>query len=242
MHKSNIDFWAFLCKGRCIVENYKILIVEDDEVIASSMEKYLTKWGYEIYCVNDFANVVKEVSKFSPELILLDIMLPFYNGFYWCSEIRKFSKVPIIFISSANQNMDIVMAMDMGGDDFIAKPFDLSVLRAKVSALIRRSYSFKSNMNLMEYHGVFLNLGDAKVTYKDQCVELTKNEFKILQMLMENGGEIVTRESLMIRLWDSDCFVDDNTLTVNITRIRKKLKELGADDFIKTKKGIGYYL
>lgn len=223
-------------------KKYKILIIEDDEIISSSIEDYLRKWEYDVKRVKNFKNILEEVSNFQPELILLDVMLPFYNGFYWCNEIRKFSKVPIIFISSVDQNMNIVMAMDMGGDDFIGKPFDLSVLRAKVTALIRRTYSFKGNINIVEYNKLVLNLNDATINYGDERSELTKNEFKILQLLMENQGHIVARDTLMNRLWDSDCFIDDNTLTVNITRIRRKLKEIGLDNFIKTKKGLGYYL
>lgn len=224
------------------MEKYKLLIIEDDEIISSSIKDYLAKWGYDVKDAKDFNNIIAEVYDFQPELILLDVMLPYYNGFHWCSEIRKFSKVPIIFISSADENMNIVMAMDMGGDDFIGKPFELSVLRAKITALIRRTYSFKVNMNIMEYNKLVLNLNDATISYDGKIVELTKNEFKILQLLMENQGNIVARGMLMNRLWDSECFIDDNTLTVNITRIRRKLKEIGLDNFIKTKKGLGYYL
>lgn len=224
------------------MDKYKLLIIEDDEIISSSIKDYLVKWGYDVKSAKDFNNIIAEVSDFQPELILLDVMLPYYNGFHWCNEIRKFSKVPIIFISSADENMNIVMAMDMGGDDFIGKPFELSVLRAKITALIRRTYSFKVNMNIMEYNKLVLNLNDATISYDGKIVELTKNEFKILQLLMENQGNIVARDMLMNRLWDSECFIDDNTLTVNITRIRRKLKEIGLDNFIKTKKGLGYYL
>lgn len=224
------------------MDKYKLLIIEDDEIISSSIKDYLVKWGYDVKSAKDFNNIIAEVSDFQPELILLDVMLPYYNGFHWCNEIRKFSKVPIIFISSTDENMNIVMAMDMGGDDFIGKPFELSVLRAKITALIRRTYSFKVNMNIMEYNKLVLNLNDATISYDGKIVELTKNEFKILQLLMENQGNIVARDMLMNRLWDSECFIDDNTLTVNITRIRRKLKEIGLDNFIKTKKGLGYYL
>lgn len=224
------------------MNKYKILIVEDDFTIAESIKKHLEKWDYEVEYVKDFKNIIKAISEFSPELILLDIMLPFYNGFYWCSEIRKISKVPIVFISSADDNMNIVMAMDMGGDDFIAKPFDLTVLAAKVNAIIRRTYSFKGKVNILEYEGLILNIFDAVASYGDKSVELTKNEFKILQLLMDNAGEMVSRDTIMMQLWESDSFIDDNTLTVNITRIRKKLKSIGLDDYIKTKKGMGYYI
>lgn len=167
-------------------------------------------------------------------------MLPFFNGFHWCSEIRKFSKVPVMFISSAQDNMNIVMAMNMGGDDFIAKPFDLNVLTAKVGALLRRTYSFQGQVNIIEHKGVVLNLSDTTLTYKDNKIELTKNDYKILQILMENVGRVVSREDIMQRLWESDNFIDDNTLTVNVTRLRKKLADFGLKDFIVTKKGLGY--
>lgn len=222
------------------MSNYKILIIEDDKTIAESIKKYLEKWEYQVKCVADFREVVSEVTSFKPELILLDITLPFYNGFYWCSEIRKFTKIPIIFISSADDKMNIVMAMDMGGDDFISKPFDLTVLTAKINAILRRSYSFKSCVNVIEHKGIILNLNNAEVSNGDKGMELTKNEFKIMQLLMENAGEIVSRDTIMIHLWDSESFIDDNTLTVNLTRIRKKLSQIGINDYIITKKGIGY--
>ncbi|NLT48667.1 MAG: response regulator transcription factor [Clostridiales bacterium] len=222
------------------MSKYKILIVEDDNVIADSIKKHLEKWEYQVHCVTDFKEVLKDVTSFKPELILLDITLPFYNGFYWCNEIRKLTKVPIIFISSADDKMNIVMAMDMGGDDFIAKPFDLTVLTAKINAMLRRSYSFKTNLNILEHKGVILNLSNAVLSKGENSVELTKNEFKIMKLLMENAGEMVKRDTIMIHLWDSDSFIDDNTLTVNLTRIRKKLSQIGAEDYIETKKGIGY--
>lgn len=180
--------------------------------------------------------------KFDPQLVLLDIGLPFYNGFYWCQEIRKISKVPILFLSSMNDNMNIVMAMNMGGDEFIEKPFDLNVLTAKVQALLRRSYSFQGNGNVLEYEGMILNLNDASFSYKEKNVSLTKNEFRILQMLMENAGKIIARDDIIARLWESDEFIDDNTLTVNVARLRKKIENAGMDNWIRTKKGIGYYL
>jgi DNA-binding response OmpR family regulator len=220
--------------------NYKILIIEDDRTIAESIRKHLEKWEYQVQCVTDFKEVISEVTSFKPELILLDITLPFYNGFYWCNEIRKFTKIPIIFISSADDKMNIVMAMDMGGDDFISKPFDLTVLTAKVNALLRRSYSFKANVNVIEHKGVMLNLSNTKISNGDKSIELTKNEFKIMQLLMENAGEMVSRDTIMIHLWDSESFIDDNTLTVNLTRIRKKLSQIGVNDYITTKKGMGY--
>lgn len=222
------------------MSNYKILIIEDDKIIAESIKNHLEKWEYQVRCVTDFKEVMNDVTNFRPELILLDISLPFYNGFYWCSEIRKFTKIPIIFISSADDKMNIVMAMDMGGDDFISKPFDLTVMTAKINALLRRSYSFKANINIIEYKGVMLNLSNAEISNGDKSIELTKNEFKIMQLLMENAGQVVSRDTIMIHLWDSESFIDDNTLTVNLTRIRKKISQIGIDDYITTKKGMGY--
>jgi two-component system, OmpR family, response regulator protein BraR/BceR len=219
---------------------YKILIVEDDLIIAKSIKTHLLSWGYEVECVEDLKDVMAQFVNYSPQLVLLDISLTFYNGFHWCSEIRKVSKVPIIFISSASDNMNIVMAMNMGGDDFIAKPFDLNVLTSKIQALLRRTYDFSSNSHLLEHKGAILNVSDSTLMYQQNKIELSKNDFKILHILLENKGKTVTRDALMTRLWETDHFIDDNTLTVNVTRIRKKLEEYGLTDFIKTKKGIGY--
>ncbi len=221
---------------------YKILIVEDDMMIAKTLSSHLEKWDYEVRYVKDFKNVMNDFLEFEPQLVLMDIILPLFNGFYWCTEIRKIAKTPIVFLSSASDNMNIVMAMNMGGDDFIEKPFDLNVVTAKVQAMLRRAYSFQGNLNVLEHQGLLLNLIDGIVSYKEKKAELTKNEFKILQVLMEHAGKIVTREELMTALWESDAFVDDNTLTVNVTRLRRKLAELAAVEFIKTKKGIGYII
>ena len=221
---------------------YKILIVEDDNTISEQIGKYLNKWGYETVCAEDFENILQQFISFDPQLVLLDIGLPFYNGYYWCSEIRKISQVPVVFISSASDNMNIVMAMNMGGDDFIMKPFDLEVLLAKVQAILRRTYSFQKQSSVMEYGNVILNLTDMSLLYQGTRVELSKNEFRILQILYEHAGNTVSRENIMKRLWDNECFVDDNTLTVNMNRLRKKLEEMGIHDFILTKKGVGYQL
>ncbi len=219
---------------------YKILIAEDDITIAKLIKEHLCKWDYEAVYISDFKNITEQILHFEPQLILLDVMLPFFNGFYWCGEIRKVTKTPIIFISSASDAMNIVMAMNMGGDDFIAKPFDLNVLVAKVQALIRRTYSFAGQVSVIEHNSAILNLNDTNLLYDNQKIELTKNDFRILQLLMENIGRVVTREEMMEKLWESDSFIDDNTLTVNITRLRKKLDDAGLSDFIKTKKGFGY--
>ncbi|HOA91227.1 MAG: response regulator transcription factor [Bacillota bacterium] len=219
---------------------YRILIVEDDAVIASAMKKGLEVWGYEVECVSDFKNVLSDFARIDPQLVLLDISLPFYNGYHWCGEIRKFSKVPIMFISSASDNMNIVMAMNMGGDDFIAKPFDLNVLTAKVQALLRRTYDFAGTSSLLEHRGAILNVSDGTFTYDGEKVELSRNELKILQVLMENSGKVVSRDTLMVKLWETDSFVDENTLSVNVNRLRRKLESLGLTDFITTRKGLGY--
>lgn len=221
---------------------YKIMLVEDDSVICDEITSLLSRWGYEVRSVVDFTSVTSEFADFSPHLVLMDISLPFYNGYYWCSEIRKLSRTPIMFVSSSSDNINIVMAMNMGGDDFISKPFSPDVLAAKIQALLRRSYDFQPLSSLLEHKGAILNLSDTTLTVGQNKVELTKNEFRILQLLFEKKGCVVPREEIMKRLWNSDCFIDDNTLTVNMTRLRKKLEEAGAVDFISTKKGIGYLL
>ena len=219
---------------------YRILIVEDDMTIAKVLAAHMEKWGYETRCAENFKNIMNDFLDFEPQLLMLDIGLPFFNGFHWCQEIRKVSQVPIMFLSSLDDNMNIVMAMNMGGDEFIEKPFDLNVVTAKVQALLRRTYAFQGSSNLLEHDGIMLNLGDATVLYQDQKVELTKNEFRILQILFERAGKIVSRDEIIERLWDSDEFIDDNTLTVNVARLRKKLESVGRKDMIRTKKGIGY--
>lgn len=221
---------------------YKIMLIEDDMTIANAIADHLLKWGYEAKYITNFQDIKEEVIRFDPHLILLDIYLPFFNGFYWCNEIRQISKVPIVFLSSASDNMNIIMAMNMGGDDFIAKPVDLTVLTAKIQAILRRTYSFQGQLNVMEHKGVVLNLSDMTVTHSGEKVELTKNEFRILQLLMENIGRAITRQGIMERLWENDSFVDDNTLTVNINRLRKKLEDVGVTEYIVTKKGIGYII
>ena len=218
----------------------KVFIVEDDAVIASAVAEHIAAWGYEVRCVTDFRNVLGEFAEFDPQLVLLDIGLPFYNGYHWCSQIRRVSKVPIMFISSASDNMNIVMAVNMGADDFIAKPFDLNVLTAKVQALLRRTYDFGGSSRLIQHRGAVLNLDDGSMSFGDKKLELTKNEFRILQVLMENNGRTVSRDMLMQRLWETDSFVDENTLTVNVARLRRKLESCGLENYILTKKGQGY--
>lgn len=219
---------------------YRIFIMEDDDIIARSVKRHLESWDYEVACARDFADVMAEFLAFAPQLVLLDIKLPFYNGYHWCSEIRRVSKVPVMFVSSAADNMNIVMAVNMGGDDFIAKPFDLDVLTVKIQALLRRSYDFAGQGNFLAHRGAVLNPAEATFTYQGKRIELTKNELRILQVLMENKEKVVMRDTLMMKLWENDSYVDENTLSVNVNRLRKKLEIVGLKDFILTRKGLGY--
>ncbi len=220
--------------------DHKIFIVEDDRGIAESITEQMKQWGLEAKVVSDFRNVMGEFAEFDPHLVLMDISLPFMSGYHWCSEIRKVSSVPVIFISSASDNMNIVMAVNMGADDFIAKPFDLNVLTAKVQAMLRRAYDFGASSPVIECKGAILNTGDNTLTYNDSKIDLTKNEYKLVLTLIKNRGRIVSREKLMEALWESGDFVDENTLTVNVGRLRKKLENAGLKDFIITKSGVGY--
>ena len=219
---------------------YKLLIVEDDAGIAAAIKAQAEAWAMSCRVIEDFRGVMREFAEFQPHLVLMDISLPFFNGYHWCAEIRRMSKTPIIFISSASDNMNIVMAMNMGGDDFIAKPFDMAVLMAKVQALLRRSYDFAASAPLIEHKGAILNLGDGTLTYQGAAIPLSKNEYRILLCLMENKGRVVSREKLMERLWETDSFIDENTLTVNVGRLRRKLEAAGLKNFIATKIGVGY--
>ena len=219
---------------------YKILLVEADEGIAKEIADYAAGWGLEVHIAKNFENIMAEFASVQPHLVLLDISLPYFDGYYWCSQIRNVSKLPIIFLSSASDNMNILMAMNMGADDFIAKPFDRNVLIAKLSAMLRRSYDFSASVSIIEHKGAMLNMSDNTLTYQGKNIDLSKNEYKILLTLMENRGKVVSRESLMERLWESDSFVDENTLTVNVNRLRKKLDNAGLKDFIGTKFGVGY--
>ena len=221
---------------------YKILIVEDDKTIANAVKQHVETWGYQAYATQNFQNVMEDFAREHPQLVILDITLPFYNGYHWCSEIRKVSKVPILFLSSAADNMNIIMAMQMGGDDFVAKPFDLTVLTAKIQALLRRSYDFAGQTRIMEHCGVILNLADATLLHEGETLELSKNEYRIILTLLERTGSVVSRETLMEKLWATDSFVDENTLTVNVARLRKRLAGIGLSDFIETRKGLGYMI
>lgn len=222
---------------------FKIMIVEDDKVIRDNLCEMLSRWGFDVRCAEDLKDVLTEFSKFLPHLMLMDINLPYFDGFYWCKRIRELSKAPIIFVSSRNNNMDIVMAVNMGGDDFIQKPFSIDIVIAKTNALLRRAYSYSNDQTaIIEHNGVILNLNNSSVIYKSSNAELTRNELRILQILMRDNGNIVSRDKIMRYLWEDESFVDDSTLTVNINRLRKKLTDIGQGDLIQTKKGQGYII
>ncbi len=221
---------------------YRILIVEDDRVIAERLREHLARWGYDPVVAQDFMDVTGCFVRTAPHLVLMDIGLPFFNGYHWCAEIRKISQVPVVFLSSATDNMNIVMAVQTGGDDFIPKPFDLDVASAKIQAMLRRTYAFSQALPLLEHRGAVLNLADATLTWREERIPLSRNEFRILEVLMENRGAVVSRETLMQKLWEGDCFVDDNTLNVNVARLRKRLEDAGLEGYIQTRKGLGYGL
>lgn len=219
---------------------YKIFIVEDDPAILGALQRTLRKYGYAPVAVRDFQNVLREFTACAPHLVLMDIGLPFFDGYHWCTEIRKLSRAPVLFLSSAGDSMNLVMALSLGADDFLCKPFDLAVLTAKIEALIRRAYTFSGAMEVLRCGDAVLDLKGACLHHGDRRLELTKNEFRILHLLFENPGRTVCREDLMQALWQSDCFIDDNTLTVNITRLRKRLDGIGLRGMIRTQKGLGY--
>ena len=222
------------------MENMRIFVVEDDAVIASAVKRSVEAWGCDCRVAQNFRCVLQEFAAYDPQLVLMDITLPFYNGYHWCSEIRKLSKVPVIFLSSASDNMNIVMAINMGGDDFIAKPFDLNVLTAKVQALLRRTYDFAAASPVLSHRGAVLQTGDQSLLVDGEKLPLSKNEYRILWTLLQDKGTIVSREKLMEALWQTDSFVDENTLSVNMARLRKKLDGAGLTGFITTKIGAGY--
>ncbi|MGE7919106.1 response regulator transcription factor [Viridibacillus sp. NPDC093762] len=224
-------------------DKFNIMIVEDEQKIAQMVEENLIKWGYDVFSVKDFQKVEEEYLSVKPHLVLLDINLPYYDGFYWCEKIRKYSNVPIVFVSSRNEKMDVMMAINMGGDDFIQKPFSMDILVTKINAIVRRTYTYLSpSLDVLKHNDLTLNLKNSTVKFGEQESELTKNEFKILTVLFENKNEIISRDALMRALWEDESFIDDNTLTVNINRLRRKLTDMGVKDYIQTKKGQGYML
>lgn len=223
-------------------DNWKIFIVEDDIVIAKQISKFLKSWGYEALINEDFQKVFQNYLDFKPDLILMDITLPFFNGYHWCKMIRKDSNVPIIFISAADENLNLIMAVDMRADDYIVKPFELEVLFAKIRAILRRSYEYEKDNDKVRLNSIVLDKNSMELSFEDKKIELTKNEYKIMEILISNPSKVIKREEIMNKLWQSDEFIDDNTLTVNIMRLRRKLDEYGLKDLIKTKKKVGYYV
>ena len=220
---------------------YRILLVEDDETMVDILKRNLEKWGYLVHVAEDFQNVMQEFQDFEPQLVLMDISLPFYNGYYWCGEIRKVSKVPVIFLSSSGDDMNLVMAINLGADDFVAKPFRMEVLTAKIQAVLRRTYTFGTvSPSVLTHKGLTLNLDTSVLSYGQEKLELGKNEFGILRTLMEHPGKIIERSVLIRNLWETESFIDDNTLTVNVTRLRRRLEDIGLKNYILTRKGMGY--
>ena len=222
---------------------YRILLVEDDETMVDILKRNLEKWGYLVHVAEDFQNVMQEFQDFEPQLVLMDISLPFYNGYFWCGEIRKVSKVPVIFLSSSGDDMNLVMAINLGADDFVAKPFRMEVLTAKIQAVLRRTYTFGTvSPSVLTHKGLTLNLDTSVLSYGQEKLELGKNEFGILRTLMEHPGKIIERSVLIRNLWETESFIDDNTLTVNVTRLRRRLEDIGLKNYILTRKGMGYYV
>ena len=221
---------------------YRIFLIEDDRALAVEVKKQLEQYGNEARIVSDFRAVTEEFRAYDPHLVLMDIMLPYQNGYYWTAELRKFTSVPIVFLSSASDGMNLVMAVNMGGDDFIAKPVEPMVLNAKVQAVLRRTYEMTGTAHTLTFRGASLDLNDGSVACGGGRAELTKNEFRILRTLLESRGKIVSRDALMLRLWNDDCFVEENTLTVNVNRLRKKLESIGLCDVITTRTGSGYMI
>lgn len=220
----------------------KIIIVEDDKIIREELQSFLGRYGYEVVVPRELENIVEFILKENSDLILLDINLPIYDGYYICREIRKKSEVPIIIVTSRDSDMDELMSMNLGADDFVTKPYNTQILLARIAALLKRSNNKTTSNNILNYKNLQLNLSNAKITCNNKEAELTKNEVKILSYLMNHQGQIVSRDLLMEYLWSTDYFVDDSTLTVNITRLRKKLEEIGIENVIETRRGLGYIM
>lgn len=218
----------------------EILLVEDDFSLAVELKDALNKWNFNVSLIENFEDILKEYIEKKPQLIIMDVNLPYFDGYYWCNKIREVSKVPIIFLSSRDSNMDLIMGINNGGDDYITKPFSIEVLISKINAIMRRTYDYIASESLLYYNDVILDIEKCTLKYNEYTIDLTKNEMKILSVLIKNQGKVISRDKLMMSLWNCDEFISDNTLTVNITRLRSKLKEMGLGDFIKTKKGLGY--
>lgn len=222
---------------------FKVFVIEDDTQIADIIVESISKSGYICTAAKRLDDIMPEFEEFEPDIVLLDIILPYYDGYYWCGKIRMISKVPVIFISSKAEDMDIIIASNMGGDDYIIKPFSIDLLIAKVNGMLRRAYSYNNfDMNIISYGDLIFNVGSGTVSVNDSSIELTKNEAQILALLLKNRGNVVSRDRIIRSLWKEESFIDDNTLTVNMTRIKKKLQNLGLDNFIETKKGLGYMI
>ena len=222
-------------------KKWKIFLVEDDKVIAEEIERHLNFWNYEIKIAEDFQNIFDDFKNFHPDLVLMDVSLPFYNGYHWCKIIRKNSKVPILFISAADENLNLIMAMDLGADDYLTKPFELELLQIKIRALLRRAYEYIETRNI-SYKNISLDCDKMIISRENKEIELTKNEFKILEILLEKPGKVVNRDEIIDKIWQTDSYIDDNTLTVNVMRLRKKLEDINIFELIKTKKGVGYHV
>lgn len=220
----------------------KIMIIEDEVTIREELKVFLTRYGYEVLVPDDFSNIIDYVKSKNPNLILLDINLPIFDGYYICREIRKFSEVPIIIVTSRDSDVDELMSMNLGADDFITKPYNTQILLARIESILKRVYRNSTVQDVLEYGDMKLNLSNGTIVYNDKVIELTKNELKILSYLIKNRGKIVSRESLINYLWNCEMFIDDNTLSVNVTRIRKKLEEIGVKDVIETRRGLGYII
>ncbi|NRT73197.1 response regulator transcription factor [Clostridium beijerinckii] len=220
----------------------KIIIIEDDEVIREELQSFLERYGYEVKAPLDMENIINYIESENAELILLDINLPMYDGYYICREIRKTSEVPIIIVTSRDSEVDELMSMNLGADDFITKPYNTEILLARITNILKRTYGNIKTSSILSYRDFNLNLSNATIIYKDNSLELTKNEVKILSFLINNKGNIVKRDSLMEYLWKADFFVDDSTLNVNINRLRKKFEEIGIENPIETRRGMGYIM
>ena len=233
--------YAIILKGE-IMEKMKIMVIEDDKMLANEISDFLLKWNFLVYVAKDFKNVLIEFSKIEPQLILLDINLPFYDGFYWCRKIRELSNIPIIYISSRNDDSDKIMGIIQGGDDYLEKPFNLAVLKVKIDAILRRTYEYKRKEKIYLDQNVYFEENSGKLFYENDCLELTKSELKILQTLINNRSNVVTRNELMDVLWNTDEYISDNSLTVLISRMRSKIKKFCGNEIIQTKKGKGYFV
>lgn len=221
---------------------HKIIVIEDTETIREELKTFLTRYGYEVEAPIDFENIIEIVEKSNPSLVILDINLPIFDGYYICRELRKKMDIPIIIVTSRDSEMDELMSMNLGADDFITKPYNTQILLARIATILRRSYGKSENQEILTYKDLKLNLSNGTIVFKDKSLDITKNEIKILYFLMKNQNNIVSREALMDDLWNSDYFVDDNTLSVNVTRLRKKLEEVGLENAIETRRGLGYIM